>query len=102
MTASAPCSMVSLILSCFSSVREICSDTRTLLIGLERMILAQEADHRWAGHGLGARVAEFTLSCEKHWASPKGNGMVLILEHAGSWHSLGRRRLADRWGIRRP
>src|SRR6266851_9092746 len=27
-TASAPCSMVSLILSCFSSLREICSDTQ--------------------------------------------------------------------------
>src|SRR6266567_1109061 len=42
-TASAPCSMVSLILSCFSSLREICSATPTLLNGFEYAIVAQDS-----------------------------------------------------------
>jgi len=41
------------------------------------MILAQEADHRWSGHGLRTRAADFTLPSEKRRACPKGNRMVL-------------------------
>src|SRR5260370_10267495 len=42
MTASAPCSMVSLMWSCFSSLREICSDTHALLRDLEVVIVTQD------------------------------------------------------------
>src|SRR5712672_1981340 len=45
-TASAPCSMVSLILSCFSSLREICSDTHALLNGLETAIVTQDNNRK--------------------------------------------------------
>src|SRR5205823_7444745 len=45
-TASAPCSMVSLILSCFSSLREICSGTHALLNGFEHAIVTQDANSR--------------------------------------------------------
>src|SRR5271163_4537912 len=46
-TASAPCAKDSLILSCFNSLREMCSDTVTLLNDLEPAIVAQETD--WPG-----------------------------------------------------
>src|SRR5262249_60444407 len=45
-TASAPCSMVSLILSCFSSLRERCSDTLALLNGFGPTIVTQEGARR--------------------------------------------------------
>src|SRR5579863_1445499 len=48
-TASAPCSMVSRTLSCFSSLREMCSDTSVLLPELETPIVAYLAEGRGQG-----------------------------------------------------
>src|SRR5438132_2498721 len=103
MTASAPCSMVSLILSCFSSLREICSDTRTLLIGLECIIVTQEPDHRRARSADRRCVAQvLPFRSKKCRARSRGHRMVLILKYADGLHSLWRGTFAERGAIRRP
>src|SRR4029077_6756957 len=85
-TASAPCSMVSLILSCFSSLREICSDTPALLSGLETAIVTQDND--------GRRIRK--IQCRWSTVPPEKcsrdtyeeRRMVLILKDAGGLYPL--------------
>src|SRR5258708_39751117 len=87
-TASAPCSMVSLILSCFSSLREICSDTQTLLMGLEYVIVTQEPDYRRALKGDHGRGADFYLSLAKCRGGSRVSRIVVDLKGAERLASL--------------
>src|SRR4029077_16039578 len=100
MTASAPCSIVSLILSCFSSLREICSDTHTLLGGLELVIVAQDSGRR---RRLGREAV-----CTPVWIYQCARGLGDVrhrtaeganLEYADSVHSLRRGACAERRAV---
>src|SRR5882724_9720858 len=100
MTASAPCSMVSLILSCFSSLREICSDTHALLIGLECLIVAQVPTRRRVRKA--SREHGLTASHEIWPLFSKALRMVLTLECADGVHSLRRGSFAEGRASQRP
>src|SRR5437899_3058676 len=100
MTASAPCSIVSLILSCFNSLREICSDTcspegsgtchRSIRCCIRRI--------RRVPRMLGG----FTFALKTLPAPSQGPRVVLILKDADGVHSLWRGAFAERGPAWRP
>src|SRR5689334_10970042 len=96
-TASAPCSMVSLILSCFSSLREICSATRALLNGFEYAIVTQDGTDKPVRNPLPGRG--FTFPAEKLRAIFSATRTVLLWNHENCLYSLWRRASAQRHGV---
>src|SRR5947208_3505496 len=99
-TASAPCSMVSLILSCFSSLREICSGTPVLLNGFEHVIVTQHSTRKPLESFVGLKL-DLLFRVEKFRASSPAVRTVLVWNHEDGLHSLRRGTFTERHGVRR-
>src|SRR5579859_580922 len=91
-TASAPCSMVSLILSCFSSFREICSGTPALLNGLEYVIVTQDCARKPIRNLFPRNGFTFPADSEKAFSPTVRT--VLLWSHEDCLYSLRRGALA--------